>query len=168
MRAPGPNETDRVVMTVAEEAGMEYAIDPRGGSGEQWDTWEAMFSPRDEATGFPKPMFDGRTGAIDKSVVTHWSRYDIGRRVRSDWKHYGPIVMQRVRLACGTRDSFYLDRAVMLFKEDVERLAAEGGGWQGEGYIWMINGATHGVSRKTTPRWNEEMRAYLRSHGMQD
>ncbi|MHC5024069.1 MAG: alpha/beta hydrolase [Planctomycetota bacterium] len=168
MRAPGPNDTDRVIMTARQEAQMEYAIDPLGGSGEQWDTWEAMFSPANAATGLPRPMFDGRSGAIDRDVVEHWKKYDIGRLVRSDWNRYGPIVMQRVRLACGTRDSFYLDRAVMNFKTDVERLAAENGGWHGDGEIWLVKGATHSLAGKTIPRWNEQMRAYLRLHGLQE
>jgi len=57
-----------VAMTVEQENRMERAIDPQGRSGQQWDAWEAMFSPRDPVTGLPVPMFDTETGAIDRAV----------------------------------------------------------------------------------------------------
>ena len=139
---------------------MEYAVHPLGGSGEQWDTWEAMFSPPDSTSGLPRPMFDALSGAIDPKVVTAWSRFDITRLVRSDWQRFGPIVTGRVRLACGELDSFYLDRAVRRFKDTVERLA---GGPYGPGYVWLVPGRTHGnLGRETGPRFHREMVEYLR------
>jgi Putative esterase len=165
----GPGGETEVLMTAAEECGMEYAMHPLGGSGQQWDTWEAMFSPRDEATGFPVPMFDARTGAIDRELVeTHWSRWDIARLVAADWERYGPILQQRVRLACGTLDSFYLERAVAGVKELVEARAEEDGGWQGEGFIRLVEGATHfDLLDQLYPLWDETMREHLIEHGLQ-
>ena len=147
---------------------MEHAIDPTGGSGEQWDAWEAMFSPRDPATDMPAPMFDARTGKIDRAVVNeHWSSYDITRMVREDWATYGPIVTGRVRLACGMLDSFFLQRAVLRFKETVEGLAEENGGWQGPGYVLMVEDATHGnLTRYIYQRKNREMREHFEKHGL--
>ena len=109
-------------MTVRQECLMEHAIDPSGGSGGQWDAWEAMFSPRDPATGRPRPMFDARSGAIDRAVVEAWSRFDIARLVTGDWERFGPILRGRVRLACGAQDSFYLNRAVERLREKAAQL----------------------------------------------
>ena len=145
---------------------MEFAVHPLGGSGEQWDAWEAMFSPPDPASGFPRPMFDPRTGRIDRAVVEHWRKFDISERVTGDWARYGPIVTGRIRLACGTLDSFYLERAVERLKAKVERLAGEQ--W-GPGYFLLIPGATHGsLHRHLRQRWNREMIEHLRSHGLHD
>ncbi|MHC4415909.1 MAG: alpha/beta hydrolase [Planctomycetota bacterium] len=155
-----------VRMTVRQEALMEYVMHPRGGSGQQWDAWEAMFSPADPDTGYPRPMFDPLGGAIDREVVEHWSRFDITRLVTEDWERYGPLVTGRVRLACGENDSFYLERAVARFKTMVEKLAGED---DGPGYIWLVPGATHGsIQRHTRERWNREMIEHLRHRGLHD
>ncbi len=154
------------VMTVREECAMEYALDPTGASGQQWDGWESMFSPADPATGRPVPMFDARTGRIDRAVVESWSAYDISRLVASDWRKYGPIVTEQVRLHCGTLDNFHLERAVRLFKERAERLADADGGWRGAGYINLEPDTTHfSLTPRVFQRINDEMRAYLREHG---
>ena len=146
-------------MTVREEAQVEFALDPDGRSGQQWDAWEAMFSPRDPETGRPAPLFDARTGRIDRQVLEHWGRYDITRLVLANWDHYGPILIQRVRLVCGTLDSFYLNRAVERLKSAMETRRGE---QEGPGYILLVDGATHNnIGNYTFARWNEEMRAYL-------
>ncbi len=148
---------------------MEYSINPAGGSGQQWDAWEAMFSPHDADTGFPKPAYDSRTGEIDTSVVEHWRRFDITKIVAGDWTRFGPIVMQRVRLNCGDHDSFYLNRAVDRFKQCVEALAEESGGWKGDGYVRLTPYATHfTITPMTQHRVYSEMRAYLKKHELTD
>ena len=145
---------------------MEYAMHPAGGSGQQWDTWEAMFSPPDPRTGYPRQMFDPRSGEIDRTVVEHWKRFDITRLITSDWETYGGIVTQKVRLACGTDDSFYLQRAVERFKAAVEQLA---GDVDGPGYVWLVEGATHGSIRQSLrDRWPREMIEHLRRHGLHE
>ena len=147
---------------------MEWSIHPIGGSGEQWDAWEAMFSPRDAATEYPQPMFDALTGEIDRAVVVMWADHDIGRLVREDWETHGPIVMERVRVHCGELDSFYLDGAVRHFKRDVETLATQNGGWQGPGYVELFPGETHdSVLPRIRPRINDEMREHFRAHGVE-
>lgn len=161
----------KVTMTVRQESLMERAIDPSGGSGQQWDAWEAMFSPLDEknpGAHTPKPMFNELTGAIDRDVVNEsWSKYDITRMVTGDWKRYGPVVMNNVHLACGTEDSFYLNRAVEMFKQKVEEL--EGGDVdKSPGYVLMVEKTTHNITPKIFVRWNTEMREYLQKNGLQD
>jgi hypothetical protein len=155
---------EAVLMTVREEGLMEHAMDPEGRSGEQWDAWEAMFSPHDEATGLPVPLFDALTGAIDHDIAAQWSRFDITRLVSEDWARHGPIITQRVRLAVGSLDSFYLNRAVERLKAKVDALNTPA---TGPGYIWIVPHATHGnIERFTTQRWNEEMIHYLRERGL--
>jgi hypothetical protein len=154
-----------VVMTVRQESDMEFAMSPEGASGEQWDAWAAMFSPRDRHTGLPRRMFDPRSGTIDDAVVAHWAQFDVTRIVDADWPRYGPIVTQRVRLLCGELDSFYLERAVLLFQETVERRAALSGE-AGPGYVAIVPEATHdNLHNKVFQRINQEMRDYLAGAG---
>ena len=115
---------------------------------------------------FPTPLFDARTGIINKLVVEHWSAFDITKMVESDWETYGPIVTQRVRLVCGELDSYYLNRAVDRFKAMVEHKA---GSHEGPGYIKLVQFADHGNVRDMTfTRTNEEMRTHLREHGLHE
>ncbi len=163
---------DVIHMTVREEAMMEYVIDPRGESGQQWDAWEAMWSPRDEASGLPKPMFDSISGAIDPEVVAQWrEHYDISELVRKEWDHFAPIVHGKVRLLCGEFDNYYLDRAVRRFKQMIEDIADDRGSdpWPGPGYVEIVLYGSHGnLDDLVTPRVHEEIRAHLKAHGLHD
>ncbi|MCI0674953.1 MAG: esterase family protein [Phycisphaerales bacterium] len=159
-----------VLMTVKQECLMEYAVDPAGRSGQQWDAWESVFSPKDSDTGQPKSMFDPLTGVIDKSVLRPWSKYDITQQLMEKWQRWGPAMLDRVHLVCGDEDSFYLNRAVVRLIEVLERLKAQGDVPQtGTGYVEIIERADHGsVMDKTNMRRNREMREHLQKHGLQD
>lgn len=147
---------ESVAMSVRQENLMEHAMDPSGGSGQQWDAWEAMFSPRDEELGMPRPLFDATMGAIDHAVAEEWEAFDIARLVAFNPQKRG-VLANRVRLACGTHDSFYLNRAVEHLRVIVENRGATG-----DGYIWLVEGATHGsIHGHTRERWSREMREFL-------
>jgi hypothetical protein len=166
-RRPANSDGDMAtLMTVRQEARTEHALNPDGGSGQQWDAWEAMFSPRDSVTGMPKPMFDATTGAIDQEVVSEWAKHDIARLVTENWDQYGPIMTNNVRLACGEWDSFFLNRAVERLKTKTDGLRGE---QSGDGYILLVPRATHEtLPRSIGVRWNGEMRTYLIELGLQD
>ena len=46
----------------------------RSRSGGQWDIWEATYSPAG-ADGYPKRIWDKKTGAIDKQVAAYWKEH---------------------------------------------------------------------------------------------
>ncbi len=58
----------RVRYQMADENHMELALGTRGRSGGQWDIWQAVFGPVG-ADGYPKPIWNKRTGAIDRDVA---------------------------------------------------------------------------------------------------
>jgi hypothetical protein len=151
-------EAEQVLMTIRQEVGMEHAIDPNGLSGEQWATYDAMFSPRDESTGRPKRLLDPLTGEIHRDVAQAWARYDMGKLVASDWPRYGPIVREKIHLACGGLDSFYLNRAVEKFKVSVEALQAKQPlDGPGKGSIWLHPTAAHGdMGDRASFKWVDE------------
>ncbi|MCH2160252.1 MAG: alpha/beta hydrolase-fold protein [Phycisphaerales bacterium] len=158
MRTSMNTTIDRVLMNIEEEVGMEYAIAPGGNSGEQWDTWTAMFSSIDPRTRRPRRAFDSITGKINTAVVEEdWSRFDINRLVAEDWERYGPLFKDRIRLLCGSRDSYYLERAVMQLKDTVDSL--KDGDSSGPGYIEIVNGATHStIVPRANERWYRELK----------
>lgn len=165
-------DLDKVLMTVREEIGMEQAIDPHGGSGQQWQAWFAMFSPPGDATGMPKPLCDVSSGAIDHALVNDfWSAYDISRLVERRWKTLDPVLRDRVHLLVGDRDNFHLERAVRLLVKKIDTLrqatdAAQGGG---TGFIEFLPGATHDTAAVIARgRFALDMRRHLQAHGLGD
>lgn len=158
-RRPLSPDLDHVLMTVAEETAMEHALAPDGTSGEQWSTWNAMFSGRDPRTGRPLMAYDLRSGEIDPGIVRRdWLRFDITDRLRRDPEGVAPILLERVRLLCGDRDCYYLEEAVARLAAELarsqERLGLEATG----GSIEIVPGATHDtIVGHAMRRWLPEL-----------
>ena len=56
----------------------ELVLGTHSRSGDQWDIWQAVYSPAGE-DGYPKPIWDKLTGRIDHSVAEYWrENYDLG------------------------------------------------------------------------------------------
>jgi len=172
-RVPLMKQFDKVCMTVREEASMERVLGPARDSGEQWDSWAATWSAVDPATKLPRPLFDSATGTIDRGVVRNeWSRYDIAARVRADPARFVPIFRERVRLLCGGRDGFYLERAVAGLQDALtaaaDALMAKGQMLsEGPGYVTVAPEETHStMAAAATVRWHREMRDWLRANGL--
>jgi hypothetical protein len=172
-RVPLMKQFDKVCMTVREEASMERVLGPARDSGEQWDSWAASWSAVDPATKLPRPLFDSATGTIDRGVVRNeWSRYDIAARVRADPARFVPIFRERVRLLCGGRDGFYLERAVAGLQDALtaaaDALMSKGQMLsEGPGYVTVVPEETHStMAAAATVRWHREMRDWLRANGL--
>jgi hypothetical protein len=164
---------ERTRMTVRQEASMERVLGPERTSGQQWDAWSAWWSAVDPATRRPRPMFDVVTGEIDRTVVeSQWSRHDIRRMVERDPDTFVPILRARVRLLCGARDGFFLERAVEGLRDAVDalvraRAASPRPFAAGPGYIEVVPGQTHDtMADAALMRWHAEMRAHLSAHGL--
>ncbi len=162
---------DLVRMTNRDEISMERVLSPEGASGEQWDAWAAMFSPRGVG-GLPRRLYNPRSGVIDRESAQAWSAFDISRLVERDWPRLAPVLAQRVHLLCGSRDSFYLERAVGRLKEQVtaRNAAALAPGetpLPGDGFIDIVGGLDHGtLVPLATLRFNSGMRSYLEANGL--
>ncbi len=169
-RSIGPRE-DRVAMTVRDEIGSERAIDPRGQSGGQWAAWDAMWSPFDRERRGPMALCDGESGEINPAVVEHWLRYDIAQKLERNPEVIAPLFRERIRILCGTRDSFYLDRAVARLKARLAAIPSEITTRRGaeHGYIELLPDLTHDtVYAVAQLRFAREMTAHLRRHGLAD
>ena len=98
----------------------ELALATNGRSGDQWDIWQAVYSPASE-NGYPKPIWDKRSGEIDKEVAEYWKEnYDLRYIMERDWEKLGPDLQGKIFLYCGDMDNYYLNNAVKLTEEFLE------------------------------------------------
>lgn len=92
----------------------EWAIGTNSRSGDQWDIWQAVFSPVGE-NGYPKPIWDKLTGEIDPQVAQYWKEnYDLRHIMERDWAEIGADLEGKIHLYCGDMDNYYLNNAVSL------------------------------------------------------
>ena len=109
-----------VISTVRHEVQLERVLG-RGGkwelSGRDWASWNAVYGPRGK-DGLPVPIWDGKTGAIDKSVLDHWKQYDLKLVLEKNWKTLGPkLAGGKVHIWVGESDDYYLNVAVHRLKD---------------------------------------------------
>ncbi|MDH4197195.1 MAG: alpha/beta hydrolase-fold protein [Candidatus Aminicenantes bacterium] len=118
---PGTRNYLGEVSTTLEQANLrELAIATRGRSGDQWDIWQAVFSPVGE-DGYPKPIWDRLTGEIDPAVAAYWKEhYDLGAILQRDWKTLGPKLQGKINIYVGDMDNYYLNNAVYLVEAFLE------------------------------------------------
>lgn len=98
----------------------ELALGSNGRSGDQWDIWQAVFSPAGE-NGYPKPIWDKLSGDIDSEVAKYWKEnYDLRYIMERDWESLGPNLQGKIFLYCGDMDNYYLNNAVKLTEDFLE------------------------------------------------
>jgi hypothetical protein len=103
--------------TMKELNRMELVLGTHSRSGAQFDIWQAVFGPVDK-DGYPKPIWDKRTGVIDPSVAEYWrENYDLRYILQRDWKKLGPKLKGKIHIYCGDMDNYYLNNAVYLMEE---------------------------------------------------
>jgi hypothetical protein len=122
-RTPRPGQRDwlgRVSTTLEETNHRELALGTKSRSGDQWDIWEAVYSPVGP-DGYPKRIWDKLTGEIDRAVAEHWrEHYDLVHILKRDWKTLGPKVQGKLFIYVGDMDNYYLNNAVYLAEEFLE------------------------------------------------
>jgi hypothetical protein len=98
----------------------ELALGTKSRSGQQWDIWQAVYSPAGD-DGYPKPIWDKLTGAIDPEVAEYWKQnYDLRYILERDWDRLGPKLEGKIHIYCGDMDNYYLNNAVYLMEEFLE------------------------------------------------
>jgi hypothetical protein len=114
------NWLGEISCTMEETNHRELAIATRGRSGDQWDIWQAVYSPVGE-DGYPQPIWDKLTGEIDHEVAKYWmENYDLGYILERDWKVLGPKLVGKIHIYCGDMDNYYLNDAVYLVQDFLE------------------------------------------------
>lgn len=98
----------------------ELALGTKSRSGQQWDIWEAVYSPQGE-DGYPMRLWDKYSGEINKEVAEYWRmNYDLRSILEENWDYYGAKLEGKIRIYCGDMDNYYLNNAVYLMEEFLE------------------------------------------------
>ncbi len=115
------NYLGQIQSTMQESNHYELALGTHSRSGQQWDIWEAVYSPQGE-DGYPKRIFNKETGEIDKSVAEYWKEnFDLRYILERDWKTLGPKLEGKIHIYCGDMDNYYLNNAVYLMEDFLKK-----------------------------------------------
>lgn len=115
------NYLGQIQSTMQESNHYELALGTKSRSGQQWDIWEAVYSPQGE-DGYPKRIFDKETGDIDAEVAKYWKEnYDLRHILERDWATLGPKLKGKIHIYCGDMDNYYLNNAVYLMEDFLKK-----------------------------------------------
>ena len=114
------NYLGKISCTLEEMNHRELVLGTNSRSGQQWDIWQAVYSPVGE-DGYPEPIWDKKTGDIDPEVAEYWrENYDLRSILERDWETLGPKLKGKIHIYCGDMDNYYLNNAVYLMEEFLE------------------------------------------------
>src|SRR5215831_7908054 len=148
----------KVEFTIRHECQMENVMgagDSWTMSGQQWGAWNATYGPRG-ADGRPVPLWDAKTGVINKAVVDHW-------------KTLRPKLQGRIHISVGEADDYYLNNAVHLLDDFLKKANPPAEArityGPGRGHCWsslseaqMMTEMANAVEQAipNLPRWQEQ------------
>jgi len=154
-----------VVYTVRHECLRERVLG-RGNrwelSGKDWGAWNTTFGPRGP-DGLPRPLWDGASGKIDKSVLEHWKQYDLRLHLEKNWAILGPKLQNKIHIWVGDGDDYFLNNAVHLLDSFLRRAnppylgsinygPGEGHSWQGISPRQMMEDMAAAIARGKAPK----------------
>src|SRR5262249_26086080 len=119
-RIPLARRGERVAIWFKQFSDMDYVF----GRGEQLGSFESVFSPRGPDGG-PLPLWDRNTGKIDPGSAKGWEKYDVRLILERNWQVLGPKLKGKLHVYVGDEDTFYLNKAVALLKESLEKLGSD-------------------------------------------
>jgi hypothetical protein len=122
IKRPGMrNYLGQISTTLEDINRLELVLGTKSRSGQQWDIWEAVFSPVGP-DGYPKRIWDKQTGVIDPEVAKYWrEHYDLHAILERDWPKIGKQLEGKINLYVGDMDNYYLNNAVYLMEEFLEK-----------------------------------------------
>ncbi|WP_202900526.1 hypothetical protein [Parvularcula oceani] len=111
------NYLGHISRTMEMENRYELVLGTNTRSGQQWDVWEAVYSPMGE-DGYPERIWDKRTGEIDPEVAQYWKEnYDLRYILERDWSEIGEDLENKIHIYTGDMDNYYLNNAVYLMED---------------------------------------------------
>lgn len=114
------NYLGNIQSTLRQGNHLELVLGDKSRSGQQWDIWEATYSPQGE-DGYPVRIWDKKTGEINPEVAEYWKEnYDLCYILERDWEKLGESLKGKIHLYCGDMDNYYLNNAVYLMEDFLE------------------------------------------------
>ncbi len=114
------NYLGQIQSTLKQGNHLELVLGDKSRSGQQWDIWEATYSPQAE-DGYPERIWDKKTGDIDHEVAEYWKEnFDLRHILERDWDKLGDNLKGKIHIYCGDMDNYYLNNAVYLMEDFLE------------------------------------------------
>ncbi len=132
----------QVIETIRQMSQLEEVLGSHGRSGQQLEAWEAVYGPIG-ADGYPEPLWDKRTGVINRKVADYMRDhgYDLRAYAEKNWSKIGPLLTDNVFIWVGDMDNYYLNLAVYdmedFFKDHPEAKAHFEYGRPEKGHGWF-------------------------------
>jgi len=137
----------QLVMTSQQRNYFELTNGTRGRSGEQIDIWSAVFGPIGK-DGYFEPLFDKKTGVINKDVATYWKEhYDLLYYLQKNWATVGPKLVDKLFFYTGDVDTYYLNNSTRELETWMKTTANP----HYEGFFMYGNGKPHCWTGPVTP-----------------
>ena len=119
------NYLGQTLISMRDNIAYEAALGDHGRSGDQFDIWQAVYSPEGK-DGYPQPIFDKTTGVIDHKTAEYWrEHYDLDAMLQRDWARpenpLGPKLQGKIHLYVGSDDTYFLNNAVYLMEDFLVR-----------------------------------------------
>ena len=106
--------------TLKQENHFELVLGDKSRSGQQWDIWEATYSPQGD-DGYPVRIWDKYTGDINPEIASYWKEnYDLKYILERDWDKLGDKLKGKIHIYCGDMDNYYLNNAVYSMEAFLE------------------------------------------------
>jgi len=116
------SEEGQPLVTNRQMSQLEAVLGTRARSGQQFDAFDASYGPSD-ADGYPRRLWDRRTGTIDQEVAEYWrDHFDLTLYLKKNWTTIGPTLAGKVHTYVGDMDNHYLQLAVYLMEEEAAKL----------------------------------------------
>jgi hypothetical protein len=106
----------QAVQTSEQRNRYELVSGTKGRSGEQLDIWAAVFGPIGK-DGYFEPLYDKKTGVIDKEVAAYWkAHYDLRYYLETNWAAVGPKLIDKLYFFTGDADTYFLNNSTRDFQ----------------------------------------------------
>ena len=141
------NYLGQTLISLRDNVQFEAALGDHGRSGEQFDIWQAVYGPVGP-DGYPRPIFDKQTGAIDHTTAAYWhDHFDLNAILARDWAKpgnpLGPKLQGKLHLYVGSDDTYFLNDAVYLMEDFLKTTGTPGHGVPYEGEVQYGPRAEH-------------------------
>lgn len=148
-------------MSMRQLSQLEEVLGSRGRSASQLEIWEAVYGPVGD-DGYPKPLWDKKTGKIDKSVANYMKEngYDLRDYAERNWSKIGPQLVGKIHLICGDMDNYWLNLAVYRMQEFLESAKPAANAT----FLYGRPVKGHGFQGMTSATLIREMDKYMRAH----
>jgi hypothetical protein len=150
------------VLSEREYSRWEEVLGSHGRSTDQLEAWESVFGPVGD-DGYPKPLWDKRTGHIDRDVAMYMRDhgFDLRYYLTQHWPTIGAQLVDKIHVDVGDMDNFYLNLAVYDLQAFLDSASAPRANAV---FNYGRPEKGHGWQHTTTANLVREMADYITAH----